>query len=55
MVTVEYNVFSDFGRTRSYNVRCVDGVVLHDGDRVVKDAERFSREMLIDNFSSNCW
>ena len=54
-VAVEYNVFSDFGRTRSYNVRSVDGVLIHDGERVVKDAERFSGEMLMDNFSSHCW
>lgn len=54
-VSVEYNVFSDFGRTRSYNVRSVDGVLLHDGERVVRDAERFSGEMLMDNFSSHCW
>jgi len=54
-VTVEYNVFSDFGRTRRYNVRAVDGVLLADGDRVLKDAERFSGEMLMDNMSSHCW
>ncbi|HVO81777.1 MAG TPA: hypothetical protein VMT28_13660 [Terriglobales bacterium] len=54
-VAVEYNVFSDFGHTRSYNVRSVDGILLHDGERVVKDAERFSGEMLIDNYSSHCW
>jgi hypothetical protein len=54
-VTVEYNVFSDFGRTRGYNVRSVDGVLLHDNERVLKDAERFSGEMLMDNFSSHCW
>jgi hypothetical protein len=54
-VSVEYNVFSDFGRTRSYNVRSVDGVLLHNGEHVVKDAERFSGEMLMDNFSSHCW
>jgi hypothetical protein len=54
-VSVEYNVFSDFARTRSYNVRSVDGVLLHDGERVVKDAERFSGGMLMDNFSSHCW
>ena len=53
--TVEYNVFSDFGHTGAYNVRSVDGVVLHDGERVVKDAERFSGEMLVDNYSSHCW
>jgi hypothetical protein len=54
-VTVEYNVFSDFGRTRSYNVRSVDGILLADGQHVVKDAERFSGEMLMDNFSQHCW
>jgi hypothetical protein len=54
-VTVEYNVFSDLGRTRSYNVRSVDGVLLNDGEHVVKDAEQFSGEMLMDNFSSHCW
>jgi hypothetical protein len=54
-VTVEYNVFSDFGRTHSYNVRSVDGVLLQDGQHVVKHAERFSGEMLVDNFSSHCW
>jgi hypothetical protein len=54
-VTVEYNVFSDFGRTRSYNVRSVDGILLADGQHVIKDAERFSGEMLIDNFSQHCW
>lgn len=54
-VAVEYNVFSDFGHTRSFNVRSVDGVLLADGQRVLKDAERFSGEMLVDNFSSPCW
>jgi hypothetical protein len=53
-VAVEYNVFSDFGHTRSFNVRSVDGVLLADGQRVFKDAERFSGEMLMDNFSSPC-
>jgi hypothetical protein len=54
-VAVEYNVFLDFGHTRSVNVRSVDGVLLADGQRVFKDAERFSGEMLVDNFSSPCW
>lgn len=54
-VAVEYNVFSDFGRTRSYNVRSVDGVLIADGEHVVKDAERFSGEMLVDNLSQHCW
>jgi hypothetical protein len=54
-VSVDYNVFSDFGRMRGYNVRSVDGVLLHDGERVVKDAEQFSGQMAMDNFSSPCW
>jgi len=53
-VAVEYNVFSDFGRTRSSNVRSVDGVLLNDGEHELKDAERFGGEMLMDNFSSHC-
>lgn len=54
-VTVEYNVLSDFGRTRYYNVRSIDGVLLADGQHVVKGAERLNGEMLIDNFSQPCW
>jgi hypothetical protein len=54
-VAVEYNVFNDFGHIRSFNVRSVDGVLLNDGQRVIKDAERFSGQMLIDNLSSPCW
>jgi hypothetical protein len=30
VVTVEYNVFSDFGKRRAYNVRSVDGLVFGD-------------------------
>jgi hypothetical protein len=30
VVKVEYNVFSDFGKRRSYNVRSVDGYVFYD-------------------------
>jgi hypothetical protein len=29
-VVVQYNVFSDFGRERMYNIRAIDGVVLDD-------------------------
>jgi hypothetical protein len=53
-VTVEYNVFRDFGHSRRYNVRSVDGVLLADGEHVVKEAERFSGGMLIDNYSEPC-
>lgn len=48
-VTVEYNVFRDFGRARSYNVRSVDGILLHDNDHVIKDAEQFGGEILGDD------
>jgi hypothetical protein len=54
-VAVEYNVFSDFGHVRSFNVRSVDGVLLSDGEHVVKEAERFGGEMLMDNLSSPCF
>jgi hypothetical protein len=55
-VTVEYNVFSDFGRERGYNVRSVDGVVLANGMHVIKDAERFGGQMLTDgSLAPNCW
>jgi hypothetical protein len=55
-VTVEYNVFSDFGRERGYNVRSVDGVVLANGMHVIKDAERFGGQMLTDGSPApTCW
>src|ERR1700691_5190587 len=55
-VTVEYNPFSDFGHERSYNVRSVDGVLLAEGRRVVKDAERFCGQMLTDGSRPpECW
>ena len=55
-VTVEYNVFSDFGHERSYNVRSVDGVVLTNGKEVIKDAERFGGQILTDGTPApNCW
>jgi hypothetical protein len=55
-VTIEYNVFSDFGHERSYNVRSVDGVLLAEGRRVVKDAGRFGGQMLTDGSQPpECW
>jgi hypothetical protein len=41
VVTVEYNVFSDFGRERSYNIRAVDGLVFNAGSRVVRSADGY--------------
>lgn len=55
-VTVEYNVFSDFGRERSYNVRSVDGIFLHNGEYVLKNAERFGGQILGEGGGTlNCW
>ncbi len=55
-VVVEYNIFRDFGRERSYNVRSVDGILLNTGERVVKDAERFSGQILGGGKTqANCW
>jgi hypothetical protein len=45
-VEVEYNVFSDFGKERSYNVRSVDGLLLNEGQRTVRDFERFGGQIL---------
>lgn len=45
-VEVEYNIFSDFGRERSYNVRSVDGFLLNEGQRTARDFERFGGQIL---------
>lgn len=45
-VEVEYNIFSDFGKERSYNVRSVDGFLLNEGQHTVRDFERFGGQML---------
>jgi hypothetical protein len=53
---VEYNVFSDFGRERSYNVRSVDGLFLANGKHPVKDAERFGGHVLgAGSDEPKCW
>jgi hypothetical protein len=36
VVTVDYNVFSDFGRERSYNIRAVDGMLFSNGFRTLQ-------------------
>jgi hypothetical protein len=36
-VTIVYNIFSDFGRERSFNVRSVDGVQLAEGQSVLRE------------------
>jgi hypothetical protein len=55
-VSVEYNLFSDFGRERSYNVRSVDGILLADGKHLIKDAERFGGQVSMGGVREpNCW
>lgn len=54
--TVEYNIFSDFGHERSYNVRSVDGLLFANGKQVIRDAERFGGQILgAGGDSSQCW
>lgn len=36
-VTVDYDTFSDFGRVHGYNVHAVDGIVLANGDHVLRE------------------
>jgi len=45
-VVVEYNVFSDFGKERGYNVRSVEGMILANGEFVVRDYWRSGGRIL---------
>lgn len=56
-VQMQVNEFKDFGEERGYNVRAVDGLLLANGSHVVRDAERFSGQILgsSGNSSQNCW
>jgi hypothetical protein len=52
IVTVEYNIFSDFGKERSYNIRSVDGVLLANRENVVRYFEQFGGQILGNSGSS---
>jgi hypothetical protein len=55
-VTVDYNVFSDFGRARRYTLRTIDGVPFAIGDRVIRATEEFGAQVLMDsNNPSACF
>ena len=56
-VQMQVNEFKDFGEERGYNVRAVDGLLLANGSQVVRDAERFSGQILgsSETSSQNCW
>lgn len=45
-VTIVYNIFSDFSKERSYNVQSVDGIVLADGQKLIRDWERSGGQIM---------
>jgi hypothetical protein len=40
-IAVEYNVFSDFGHRRAYNIRAIDGMVFNKGERNLRSGEGY--------------
>lgn len=56
-VSIEVNLFKDFGTERGYNIRSVDGVLLANGEKTVRDAEQFSGQVLGPSGTStkSCW
>ncbi len=54
-IVVEYNVFSDFGRRRSYNIRAIDGMVFNQGQRNLRSGERYGGYIELDpSRSADC-
>jgi len=45
-VRVEYNILSDFGKQRSYNVGSIDGLVFNNAKGTVRQYEQFGGEVL---------
>lgn len=56
-VSMEVNIFEDFGTERGYNIRSVDGVLLASGKKIVSNAEQFSGQVLGPSGTSkeSCW
>jgi len=54
LVTVEYNVFSDFGHERGYNIRSVDGLVFNDGSRSLRSGESYGGYIMNGPSSVDC-
>jgi hypothetical protein len=46
-VQVQYNVFSDFGRERSYNIRSIDGIMLNDEKHEIVQHEGYGGTSLV--------
>jgi hypothetical protein len=54
VVTVEYNVFSDFGRERGYTIRAVDGLLFNAASGVVRAADGYGGYVGDGSSSNSC-
>jgi hypothetical protein len=56
-VSMQVNLFKDFGTERGYNIRSVDGVLLASGEKMMRHAEQFSGQVLGPSGTSteSCW
>jgi hypothetical protein len=52
--TVEYNVFSDFGRERAYSIHAVNGLIFNIGDRPVRSAEGYGGYIMNNYSQGDC-
>jgi hypothetical protein len=46
-VQVQYNVFSDFGKERSYNIRSIDGIMLNDDNHEIVQNDGYGGTTLV--------
>lgn len=53
LVSVEYNVFSDFGHKRGYNIRSVDGLIFNKRYRPIRTVESYGGYIMGSN-SMDC-
>ena len=45
-IDVAYDLFSDFGQKRGYNLRSVDGLLFNEGERPVRPGEGYGGQIL---------
>ena len=56
LVTVEYDTFNNFGNVRAYNVHSIDGLILANGDHVIRPDFAASAGVAGNSKSTNdCW
>jgi hypothetical protein len=53
-VTVEYNVFSDFGHERGYNIHAIDGLIFNLGYRPVRPSDGYGGYVMNPYSSGDC-